>query len=108
MRMCASLYVMIYICAMYINVLIVMLCVHTIRVGIWEHKLIYHNDIRLPYCGHTQYLTKVGNLGVEQNYTEGTIDNRILQGRLIRFDICNDFIQWGLPEVYSSKVSGDD
>lgn len=26
-------------------------------IGIWDHRLIHHSDIRLPYCGHLQYLS---------------------------------------------------
>lgn len=45
-------------------------------VGVLGGQLVTTSDIRLPYCGHMQFLKTQANQGVERTFTEGTADKR--------------------------------
>ena len=70
-------------------------------IGIWNHLLIYHSDVRLAYCGHLQYVRNFSQQGHSRTYIEeGTIDNRQVQGKVIALQESYAFENWGIPVVY--------
>jgi hypothetical protein len=74
-------------------------------IGIWGGLYIYHTDIRLPYCGHLQFVRVFSQQGHSKSYIEeGTIDNREVAGRVIALRESNAFELWGIPTVYCTTT----
>ena len=72
-------------------------------IGILGGNYIYHSDVRLPYCGHLQYIRWFSKQGVDTNFIEGgTVDNRVVSGVVVAFRESNAFQHWGIPIVYSA------
>ncbi len=45
-------------------------------IGIWGGHYVYANDIKLPYCGHFQFISSYSTQGQNAAYQENTVDNR--------------------------------
>lgn len=74
-------------------------------VGIWGGKLLFHSDIRLPQCGHMQFLkfaTRDDHNIRYQSYTEGTVDKRTIKAKMVALSLCPILSEWGLGDVYCS------
>jgi hypothetical protein len=70
--------------------------------SIHGHKIVYHHDIRLPFCGDLNYLqTYTKNLEVSE-YKEGTLDERTVRGKIVTLIETDTFTEWGLPSVYTT------
>ena len=75
-------------------------------VGVWDRNYIYHNDIKLPYCGNLQFVKNYGTQGVVTHYVEGTHDSRRVKAKQVRLHSIDVLKEWGIPYVFS--VHADD
>lgn len=76
-RVCA--YVCLYVCMMSCGPLQAAFVHGRPLVGLWEGVAIYHQDERLPHCGHMQFL-RHSEQGVDAVWEEGTFDKRKVGG----------------------------
>ncbi len=76
-------------------------------IGIWDSHAIYYNDIRLPYCGHMQYMKTHSSQGIAQTYKEGTFDNREVKGKIFSLKSSNILSNWGIHQVYTTRSDHD-
>lgn len=72
-------------------------------VGIWGDVNIHHSNPLLPYCGIMQFIKAYGNQGYQEQYLETTVDNRIVNGRVIPLVSCNHLQEWGISDMYCSS-----
>ena len=51
-------------------------------VGIWNGIAMQHMDVRLPFCGHMQFIRAFGKQGMREVYKEDTFDNRDVSSKI--------------------------
>ena len=75
-------------------------------VGIWGGYSVLYNDVQLPFCGNLQFVRNYGDQGNDVQYSENTVDNRVIAAKQIQLRYCDRLEHWGLRDVYS--VQSDD
>lgn len=76
-------------------------------VSLWNKHLLFHHDMKLPYCGHMLFMRTYSNQGVTGSYREGTYDNRIIPVKSIKLFPCHHFDEYGLRDVYCTSSDDD-
>jgi hypothetical protein len=74
-------------------------------VGLWHHVKIYSRHPKLKYCGIPHYMKKLSDqgTGTKRAYSEGTVDNRVIDDEYYELKPCTMIDQWGLQDLWCSE-----
>jgi hypothetical protein len=70
--------------------------------AIWGHAVLHKNNPLLPQCGHMQYMNAYATDFSSARFTEGTVDNRVVDTKVFALKEVDMFKGWGVPVAYAS------
>jgi hypothetical protein len=75
--------------------------------GFYGHRLVFHHDARLPFCGDMNFIQAYSKNLTSSEYEEGTSDRRKVRGSIVTLRKSDLFSEWGIPEVFSTAFEAE-